>query len=339
MIDVFCHWAPEVFCRKALHMYAQPVHMLERALAMDVMSDVKTRINVMEGLSGYKQIPSLVSPPIETIAGSDQSPDLACIANDEMKKLVEAHPDYFPSFVAALPLNNMEEALKETERAVKQLNAAGVQIFTQINGKPVDTQEMMELYALIAELDSAIWLHPCLDMKQPDYKDEEYSKYELWWAMGWPYESAKAMYRLVFAGVFEQWPDLKIITHHAGSLIPMIEGRLDRGMEVYGTRTPADLNEKGNTPLKGKPIDSFRKFYADTATLGSRIPILAGAAFFGIDRMLFGTDMPFGSKNGASCIKETLRAISEMDLNDTGKEKICFGNAERVLKIKELGNG
>jgi aminocarboxymuconate-semialdehyde decarboxylase len=85
-----------------------------------------------------------------------------------------------------------------------------VQIFTNLNGAAIDTPPFMALFALMAELDRPLLLHPALGMDLPDYAGETHSKYELWWTLGWPYETSKAMYRLVFAGVFDRWPNLKI---------------------------------------------------------------------------------------------------------------------------------
>jgi aminocarboxymuconate-semialdehyde decarboxylase len=250
-----------------------------------------------------------------------------------MAEMAGRHPEQFPSFIAAVPMNDPDGMLAEADRAVRDLGACGVQIFSNIAGAPIDTPEVSELLSLMAKLDRPILLHPIRPMYTPDYPVEDYSKYELWWALGWPYETSAAMYRLAFTGVFDRWPDLKIITHHAGGMIPMVEGRLDSGMSAYGTRTPPELNERKNTPLKGKPLDAFRKFYADTATFGSRAGIECAVSFFGIDRVLFASDSPFDPEQGAERIRITLQAIDGMNLADDERTMILSGNAKRLFHL------
>ncbi len=90
----------------------------------------------------------------------------------------------------------------------------------------------------------------------------------------WPIETTMAVSRLVYAGLYERFPDLKVIIHHAGGMIPMMEGRLENGLKLYGTRTAPELKDMVESPVKDKrQIDYFRKFYADCATFGSQAAI------------------------------------------------------------------
>jgi uncharacterized protein len=333
VIDVFCHWAPKAYCERALEWSRGPLQMLERAASMPVMTDLDARLRMMDRFDGYEQIPCLVSPPIEVVVGPERATDLARIANDGMAEMARRCPDRFPGFAAALPMNDPDGMVAEAERAVGDLGACGVQIFTNVAGAPIDTPEVMVLLERMAGLDRPVWLHPARGMNVPDYPGEDRSRYELWWALGWPYETSTAMYRLVFAGVFERWPHLKIITHHGGGMIPMVEGRLGPGMERYGTRTPPELKERENTPLRGSPLESFRRFYADTATFGSRPAIECAVAFFGADRMLFASDSPFDPEEGPGYVRSTLDAIDAMDLTDNARASILSGNAARILSL------
>ena len=142
------------------------------------------------------------------------------------------------------------------------------------------------------------------------------------------------MARLVFAGVFDRWPDLVVITHHCGGMIPMMEGRIESGLQLLGTRNPPHLADTVKTDLQERPIDAFRRFHADTASFGSRAAIECGMSFFGLDRMLFATDSPFDPEQGPGYIRETLRAIGEMDLNSEQRTAILSGNAERLLGLE-----
>ena len=318
-IDVFNHCLPPEFvsaCRKAMN---RPLVMFDRAVEMAGMGNLEERFRIMDEFAGYQQILSLGSPAVEAIAGPDHSPELARIGNDAQAKWSQDHPDRFPGFIASLPMNNPTAALEEAKRAVTDLGAAGVQVYTHVNGKPLDQPEFLGVFALMAELNRPIWLHPLRASTVADYPGEEVSKYDIWWAFGWPHETSVCCSRLVFAGIFDRWPDLKVITHHAGGTIPMMEGRLGPGLDLMGDRYPPQHADAARTELKERPLDAFRRFHADTATFGSRLAVEAGAAFFGQERMLFASDFPFAG------IAESLSASKGMN------EAVMTGNASALL--------
>jgi aminocarboxymuconate-semialdehyde decarboxylase len=326
---------PETYYKKVKRVSKASLLMFDRAKEIPVMANLDKRLEMMGNFPGYRQIPSLVSPPIENLAESDQTPDLARIANDAMAEICEKYPEHFPAFVACLPLNNPEASVVEAERAIKSLPVAGVQIFTNRNGLPVDTEEFLALFELIATLKKPLWLHPTRGINHPDYLTEEYSKYEIWWSLGWPYETSVAMARLVFSGVLEKWPDFKIITHHVGGFIPMMEGRLGTGMKIMGSRTPADKKYLAENHLKNSPLFYFKKFYADTASFGSTISIKAGLQFFGVDNLIFATDSPFDFEGGASHIEKTISAIESLNLSSDDTDKIFSGNIKRISELNK----
>ena len=334
IIDVFCHWLPRPYLDAVLTHSGKRLHMLERAGQIPVMVDLEARFTVMDQFEEYRQIPSLASPPIEAVADPSTAVDLARIANDTQAEMVECHPDRFPGFVASLPMNNPEAALEEAQRATEELGALGVQVFTNVNGQPLDEPPFLELFETMGELQKPIWLHPARGMNRPDYPTEKVSKYDLWWALAWPLETSLAMGRLVFSGLFDRYPDLVIVTHHAGGIIPMMEGRLGPGLEMLGTRNPPELADSVSTPLKERPLDAFKRFYADTATFGSQAAIECGLAFFGSERLMFGSDMPFDPEKGPGFIRETLAAIDRMSLSTRNKEKIWAQKARSVLGLK-----
>lgn len=331
MIDVFCHWTPPKFAARVGRASEKMLHMMRRATAMPVMADLDARFRVMDMFPGYEQIPSLASPPPEAAAGAAEAVEIARIGNDEMAEIVAKHPDRFPGFVAALPMNDPEAAALEADRAVKTLGASGVQMFTNVNGRALDRREYRVVFAAAHALGCPVWVHPARGMDRPDYLDEEYSKYELWWALSWPYETGMMMYRLVFSGIFEEMPGLKIIVHHGGGVIPMMEGRLGAGLEVYGSRTPPSLREKENTPLRGKPLAGFKQFYADAATFGSEAALRCAVEFFGAGRMLFASDMPFDPEQGPGYIRETSRNVRGVGLSEAEVEGVFSGNILRLL--------
>jgi predicted TIM-barrel fold metal-dependent hydrolase len=139
---------------------------------------------------------------------------------------VSNYPKRFVGFGACLPMNDPDETLKELERAVSTLGAKGAQIYTNINNRPLDDPEFQPVFDEMARRKLPIWLHPTRGSDFPDYLTENKSLYEIWWTFGWPYETSAAMARLVFSGLFDRHPDIKIITHHGGAMIPFFEGRV-----------------------------------------------------------------------------------------------------------------
>ena len=332
-LDVFCHCLPPEFCDAANRLLKKPLLMFQRAQKMPVMVNTEARLRMMDEFPGYCQILSLASPTVEAIAEPEQSPELARIGNDALCEMAAGHPDRFPGWIASLPINNSEAALAEIDRCVKTLGAVGVQFYTNVNGDPLDQDRYLQVIEHAAALGCPIWLHPIRLMSTADYATETHSKFDLWWALGWPYETSVAMGRLVFAGLFDRYPDATVITHHCGGMIPMMEGRIASGLQLLGTRNPPQLADAVATDLKESPIDAFRRFHADTASFGSAAAIDCAKSFFGSERLLFATDSPFDPEQGPGYIRATLAAIERMDLTPSERTAILSGNAERLLNL------
>ena len=333
-IDIFNHILPKPYFDRMVSMSGQGAYMQKRVREIPMLYDLDARFEKIDQFGeDYVQIVSLNLPPVEALAGPEDSPELARLANDSMAEVVSQRPDRIPGFVAALPLNNMDATLVEAERAVVELGAKGVQIGSNINGRPLDDPEFFPLYAKMAELDMPIWLHPTRAADFPDYKAEQRSKYDMWWVFGWPYETSVAMGRLVMSGVFDRHPDIKIIAHHMGGMVPYFEGRVGPGLDQLGKRSndPDDMGALGR--LEKRPYDYFRMFYADTAVFGSIPATECGLAFFGSDRVLFASDAPFDPERGSGYIRETIRVIDNITASIEDKQKIYEGNARRLLKL------
>jgi len=291
--------------------------------------DLDLRFAEMDTLGEYRQVISLPNPPLEEVAQGETAQQLARVANDAMAELVVQHPKRFPAFVAAVSLDDVEAALEEAERAIKQLGARGIQIFTNIAGHPLDEERFKPVFAAMAGYDLPIWLHPARTAAMPDYAVESKSRFEMWWCFGWPYETSVAMARLVFSGVFDRHPGLKIVTHHlGGGMIPFFDGRIGTGMEVLGSRTSDEDYSKVLSSLKRPHLDYFREFYADTALFGAGNGLICGLDFFGADRVVFSTDAPLGP------IAKTVHAVDALDLDAGARQKIVVGNAERLMRLK-----
>jgi predicted TIM-barrel fold metal-dependent hydrolase len=307
--------------------------MNKRVRAIPSMVDLDARFRIMDAFPEYAQVICLPSPPIESLGAPRLATELAKIGNDGMAELVAKYPERFPGFIAALPMNDPDALLGEAERAVKKLGAVGVQVYSNVNGAPLTAPATLPLFDLMAGLDLPIWIHPTRGADMPDYKTENKSHYEIWWTFGWPYETSVAMAHIVFAGLFDKHPELKIITHHLGGMVPYFEGRVGPGWDQLGTRTSDEDYGALLRKLKKRPIDYFRMFYADTAVFGAKAATECGLEFFGAERVLFASDMPFDPEKGSAYIRWTIEIIDRLDITPAERDAIYEGNARRLLKL------
>ena len=333
-IDIFNHIFPKTYYNKMVNILPSALDMNKRVRNIPSIVDLDERFRIMDEFSDYAQVICLPNPPIETLGSPAIAEDMARLANDGMAELVRKHKDRFPGFIASLPMNNPEGVVREAKRAVVDLGAVGVQVFSNVLGQPLDKPETLPLFDVMAELDLPIWIHPARGADMPDYKSETKSHYEIWWTLGWPYETSAAMAHLVFAGIFDKHPDLKIITHHMGAMIPYFEGRVGPGWDQLGTRTSDEDYTLLLKKLKKRPLDYFKMFYADTAVFGSKAATVCGLSFFGPEKVLFASDSPFDPEKGSAYIRWTIQIIESLDITEEVKKAIFEGNARKLLKLK-----
>jgi predicted TIM-barrel fold metal-dependent hydrolase len=328
-IDIFPHIMPVKYKDALVRLWTASSEIKKTIIeSTPMIYDLDLRFRMMDQHEGLKQVLTLASPALEEVADSEKSVDLARLANDEMAELVTKHPDRFVTAVAALPMNNMDAALKEIDRAISDLKLRGVQVFTPINDRPLDSPDFHSLFEQMSHHGLPIWLHPARTENYADYRTEERSRYGVNAVFGWPYETTVAMTRLVFSGMLEKYPDLKIITHHCGGMVPYFDQRivaLYEKMEAVRGRDPK---------MSKNPIDYFKKFYNDTALYGSTSGLMCGYAFFGADHLLFGTDMPLGDRTGGQLnTGKTIASIEQMNITQEEKKMIFEDNARRLLGL------
>lgn len=331
-IDLFNHFFPKRFWEEFLKSSYGLKDMGKRVANIPNIFDLESRMRTMDEFDEYKQVISLGSPPIEVFFGPADSVRMARIGNDGQAELVERHPDRFAGFLASLPMSDPDEAVKELTRSVKQLGAKGIQLYTNVLGKPLDAPEFAPVFEEAVKLDIPVWVHPARGANFSDYATETKSKYEIWWTFGWPYETSTFMARIVFSGMLDRLPNLKIITHHMGGMIPYFEGRVGYGWDKLGSRTTDEDYESLLKSMKKRPIDYFRLFLADTALFGARAATICGLEFFGIDNVVFASDTPFEPTPGLY-IRETIKVIESLDLTDDQKDRIYRRNALKLLKL------
>lgn len=333
-IDAFNHFFPKALWESIQKLEGAGKDIGRRMQGVPCIYDLETRFRVMDEFPDYRQIISLGMPPLEAMGGPELATEFARIANDGQAELVEKYPERFAGFVAALPMNAPDAAVREAERAFTELGANGLQIHTNVNGAPLDEERFFPIFEVAAKHNKPVLLHPSRNSSMTDYATEDKSKYEIWWTFGWPYETSAAMARLVFSGFMDRLPNLKVLAHHMGAMVPYFEGRVGPGWDQLGKRTTDEDLTLVLKRLKKRPLDYFKDFYADTAVFGSKAATICGLEFYGSDRILFASDSPFDPEKGPGYIRDTLKILNSLDLPKEDMEKICFRNAEALFGLK-----
>ena len=258
-------------------------------------------------VDGVKQIISYVNVNPEDYVDSNKSYELCKEANEKLLDTLKKHPDMFYGGVAMIPMNNIDGAIDIMEQQVKpNKELFGIQLFTRALGKSIADEEYEKIFETASKLGLIIWLHPVFDNRKPDNNI----------VFSWEYELSQAMMQIVEKGIFQKYPNLKIIVHHAGAMIPFFAGRIKY---ILGEEKEAD----------------FKKFYVDTALLGNTKALELAREYFGNDHIVFGTDAPLGIMP-AGATKEIDDAINNMNITDADKEEIYSKNIERLLESELL---
>ncbi|HEY4202710.1 MAG TPA: amidohydrolase family protein [Devosiaceae bacterium] len=331
-IDAYNHFFPRRYYEALLETPAGSKDLGKRVRGIPALSNLDERKRVVDIFPDYKQVLSLGLPPVERLWAADKSPEMAVIGNDGLAEVVANNPDHFAGYTALLPMNNPEAAVKEAERVIAN-GANGIQMAANVNGVALDGPEFWPIYEVIAKSGKPILLHPSRTRDMPDYMTETKSKYEINSVLGWPFETSVTLARFVFSGIMDAYPDLKIVAHHLGGVIPMLEGRIGHSFDQLGTRTSDEDYGALLKKLKKRPYDYFKSFYADTAVEGARGATVCGVDFFGPDHVLFASDCPFDTEKGPGFVRETIAIIEGLQLSQADKEKICFRNAEKMFGL------
>jgi uncharacterized protein len=329
-IDAYTHFVPKQVVAAVERIPSIGIDIGKRMRGVPCLYDLDERRRIVGQFKDYAQILSYPMPPIESLVAPEKTGELCRIINDGFAEIVAAHAE-FPGFVAQVSLGSPSGAIAEARRAINELGACGVQIYSNVNGTPIDRPQYEAFWSAMEELDKPIWLHPARGADRADYVDEKKSLYEIWWTFGWSYETSAAMARLVFAKVFERHPRLKIIVHHFGGIVPMLEGRIGPGWDQLGTRTSDEDYVSLRQSLKKRPLDYFKQnFYADTAVFGADAATVCGLAFYPSEKVVFASDCPFDPEKGPGYIRETLRILDGLSLAKDVREGIFYRNLERI---------
>ncbi len=335
-IDAFCHIMPRAYYNRffELEVNAQTEDLRARVSTLRTLIDLDERFRQMDEFGDYRQIIAMAAPPVWDLGSPEVSREMARIANEGMAELVRDHPDRFVGFTAAVPLDDPEGSVEEYRYARKELGALGTQIYTDVHGRPMDGPEFDPFYEAVADSGGLLQVHPCRSSLWPDYPTETRSRYEIWWAFGWEYDLSVFMARIVFSGVLERYPTLKLVIHHGGSMVPHFAGRVGPGWDQLGMRTPEDrVEDVTGYPLTKRPVDYFKMMYADTALFGAAHAVRCAIDFYGVDNVLFGSDSPYGPPTRGGYLAPTIDSIDRLDLTDDERAAIYHGNVTKLLGL------
>ncbi|NHN61658.1 MULTISPECIES: amidohydrolase family protein [Halorussus] len=284
--------------------------------------DLDRRLDDMDEFGVDKQVLTLALPPLWRGMDDETALELTQLANDEVRSIADEHPDRFVP-VGTIPRVS-DEFMAEFDRCVEDLDMAGVQMFSNIEGEPIDRPRFRPLFERAERHDAPLWMHPQLH----EWYDwaSEYMEHRLF---GWPFDTTLALSRLVFGGVVDEY-DFDLVAHHGGGMVPFYGGRID---SFYQTRLDYPENYADtDLPDLDQPVsDYFREFHVDTAVSGSVLAQECATGFFGDEKVVFGTDYPFGPGRGRAWIEQGLDAVEEMDASEETRERILGGNLEDLF--------
>ncbi len=294
-----------------------------KAMNPQVVKDCKARlldfddlrIAAMDKAGIDISVLSLTDPGVQGELDADTANTMASKANAFLAEQVAKNPTRFRGF-ATLAMQTPAKAAKELEHCVRQYQFLGALINGQTNGHYLDEEQFFPFWEKAQELDVPIYLHPGSPRNFPqNYKGQETLAGALW---GWTVETGTHALRLVFSGLLDRFPGVKIILGHMGEAIPYLLWRLDSRWEIV----------KHLKELKKPPSQYFKEnFYVTTSGMCSNGPLLCAIHELGEERVMFSVDYPYESSDVAA------QFIEQAPLSKIVREKVCYKNAEIALKL------
>jgi predicted TIM-barrel fold metal-dependent hydrolase len=243
--------------------------------------------------------------------------EVAEAANEETAAIVSRHPDRF-SGLATVPLQAPERAAQVLRHAVS-LGLKGAMVYSNVAGGHLDEPARRTFFDTAASLDVPVMLHPTYPLCAPSMMAGGMIE-----MTGFLFDTTTAALRLVFDGLYERHPEFKFVVPHAGSLIPYFVGRIDHFGRVQRPGSTGNIS--------GAASDHIRRFYVDSVCESA--PALRFCCdFFGVDRIMHGTDHPFWPMPLGP------RLLDQLELSAGDREKIEEKNAARVFRLQVPARG
>jgi len=269
--------------------------------------DAQLRVADYEKFGVQAQVISTVPVMFSYSSKASHALELHRHLNDHMAELCRSHPRHYAG-IGTVPLQSPTLAIQEMERCVDQLGLCGIQIGSHIENWNLDAPELFPFFEAAADLGAAILVHPWDMMGR-----ETMPKYWLPWLVGMPAEQSRAACCLIFGGVLERLPKLRVCLAHGGGSFPYTIGRIE-----HGFRMRPDLVATDNSR---SPREYFDRLYFDSCVhdpqaLRYLIDVVGG------DRVMLGTDYPFplGEQSPGS-------GIAALNLADADQSQLFHGTA------------
>lgn len=274
------------------------------------------RIKEMDETEVNVQVLSTIPVLFNYWANANDGYETSRFFNDHIAESVSNHPNRFIG-IGTVPLQDIELSIKEMERCVTELKMPGLEIGSNINGINLSDKQFFPFYEAAEKMGCALFVHPWEMMGE-----DKISKYWLPWLVGMPAETARAICSLIFGGVFEQFPKLRVAFAHGGGSFPFTIGRIEHGFDVR-----PDLVAVDNAVNPRKYIG---KFWVDSLVHDKKaMNFLIDT--MGEDKICLGSDYPFplGEHHPG-------KLIEEMQFEKQTKERLLFTNANQWLGL-DLG--
>jgi aminocarboxymuconate-semialdehyde decarboxylase len=232
--------------------------------------------------------------------------------NDGLASICRKNPDRFLAF-CTLPLNRPDEAIPELDRAVNGLGLRGVSVPSNVGGETLDGNQFEKIFAKIDALGLPVFIHP---VDRDDFP-AAWQSYRLDHYIGWPVDSAVSVCKMICSGMLDRFTRITLMVSHMGGPIHTLLARIDRS------------NRDGTS--EKRPAEYLKSFYYDTAGPSHSGAIVGAAHTVGAERILFGTDLPWGQEG--DYLERALAGVEEAALSPAQKEMIYSGNAKKLLGL------
>jgi aminocarboxymuconate-semialdehyde decarboxylase len=235
------------------------------------------------------------------------------MVNDTIAEAVSRHPDRFLG-AGGLPLQAPDLAVKELERVASTLRFPAVEIGASVQGRDLDDPALVPVWEAVTALNVAVFVHP----QAPVVAQERVQRQNLTQVVGFPLETALAMTRLIFGGVFERWPRIRWCFSHGGGAFASIVARLDHGWNVM---------DEAHAAIPRAPSEYARRVWVDTITHSPRALALV-LDTFGRERVVLGSDYPF--RLGT---EDPIAALEPAGLDPDLRRRVLHDNALAFLGL------